>query len=80
MSEDPDLLLRQIGLRILQRRQDLDLSQRAFGEKLGMQQANVTRIERGLQNLTVRTLVKVAEALGVTVADLIVGTEEPGRR
>ena len=73
VSEDPDLLLRQIGLRVLQRRQDLDLSQRALAEKLGMQHANVARIEYGQQNLTVRTLTKVADAFGVTVLELLGG-------
>lgn len=71
MSEDPDLLLNQIGLRISKRRQELGLSQRAFAEQLGMQAANVSRIESGEQNVTIRTLCKVAEALEMRVEELI---------
>jgi len=71
VSEDPDLLLNQIGLRISKRRQELGLSQRAFAEQLGMQAANVSRIESGEQNVTIRTLCKVAEALEMRVEELI---------
>ena len=71
MAEDPDLLLNQIGLRISRRRQDLGLSQRALAARLGMQPANISHIESGEQNVTIRTLCKLAEALDVTVEDLI---------
>ena len=73
MAEDPDVLLSQIGLRILRRRQVLGLSQQELAEKLGIAQTNIGRIEHGKQNLTIRTLAKLADALGVTVAELIVG-------
>jgi transcriptional regulator with XRE-family HTH domain len=76
VSEDPDLLLRAIGLRVLRRREELGLTQQSVADRLGIAPQNIYRIEHGQQNLTVRTLVKVAEALGVTVAELIVGPEE----
>ena len=71
VSEDPELMLSQIGLRISRRRQELGLSQRAFGERVEMAQGNVHRIENGDQNVTIRTLCKIAEALDMTVAELI---------
>jgi transcriptional regulator with XRE-family HTH domain len=74
VSEDPDLLLSQIGLRITRRRQELGLTQRAVAEKAGMQQANFYRIENGEQNVTIRTLCKIADALETTVADLVGGS------
>jgi HTH-type transcriptional regulator / antitoxin HipB len=80
LAEDPDLLLSQIGLRILRRRQELGLSQKDLGDRLGIAQTNVARIEHGQQNLTVRTLVKLAEALGVTAAELFAGTALPDAR
>ncbi len=76
MSENPDLLLSQIGLRITRRRQELGVSQRALAEKAGMQHANFYRIENGDQNVTIRTLCKIADALETTVAELVAGPTE----
>lgn len=80
MTEDPDVLLSAIGLRVLRRREELGLTQQSLADRLGITATNIYRIEHGQQNLTVRTLVKVAEALGVTALALIGGPEEPGRR
>jgi transcriptional regulator with XRE-family HTH domain len=80
MAEDPDLLLSQIGLRVLRRRQDLGLSQKELADRLGIAQTNVARIEHGKQNLTVRTLIKLAEALDMTAAELFVGIAPPDAR
>lgn len=79
MAEDPDLLLTGIGLRILKRRQDLGLSQKEIAERLGIASAYVSRIEHGEQNLTVRTLVKIAEALDTTAVELFAGQASPRR-
>jgi len=73
VREDPDVLLHKIGLRILRRRQELGLTQQQVADKLSMAATNIVRIEHGKQNLTIRTLAKLADALGVTVAELIVG-------
>lgn len=78
MAEEPNLLLNRIGLRILRRRQELGLSQRALAAQLGINAANIGRVERGQQNLTIVTLCKMAEALDTTVEELIVA--EPARR
>jgi transcriptional regulator with XRE-family HTH domain len=73
VSEDPDILLSQIGLRITKRRQDLGMTQRALAEAIEMQPGNLSRIENGEQNVTIRTLCKIAEALDTTVAALVAG-------
>lgn len=74
MSDDPDLLLNQIGMRILRRRQELGITQKALAVATGMQPTNVAQIEHGERNLTVRTLCKLAEALQTTVGELVTGT------
>ena len=71
MNADPDALLAQIGLRIVRRRQDLGLSQKELAERLGMAAPNLSQIEYGERNLTIRTVCKLAEALEMTVAALI---------
>lgn len=73
MSNDPDLLLSDIGLRILRRRQELGLTQKDLAEAVGMQAANIGQMEHGERNLTIRTLCKLADALGVTLAELTAG-------
>jgi transcriptional regulator with XRE-family HTH domain len=75
-SEDPDLVLDQIGLRIVKRRQELGLMQKALAEAIGMQAANLSQIEKGKQNVTIRTLCKIAEALGTTVGELVAGSRD----
>ena len=73
LTEDPDILLDQIGRRIITRREELGLAQKALAETLGMQPANLSHIENGKQNVTIRTLCKIAEALDITVAELVSG-------
>ena len=73
MSDDADLLLSRIGLRVTKRRQELGLTQHQLADKLAMHQGNIHRIEHGQQNLTVRTLVKLAEALEMTPDELFSG-------
>lgn len=71
MPEDRDLLLNRIGLRVTRRRQELGLTQEALAVKIGMLRAYVSRIEGGHQNLTVDTLCKLANALEISVQDLM---------
>ncbi len=78
VTEDPDFLLDQIGLRIIRRRRELGLAQKALAEILAMSAPQLSMIENGKQNVTLRTLCKIAEALDTTVAELIAGPP-PGR-
>ncbi|MFT3775344.1 MAG: helix-turn-helix transcriptional regulator [Minicystis sp.] len=83
LSEDPDLFLSQLGVRIVRRREELGLTQRSLAAKLGMAQGNVNRIEYGRQNLTIRTVFRLAEALEMPVAELLsglTGMPEPPKR
>src|SRR5262245_34150485 len=73
VSEDPDLLLSKIGMRILKRRKALGLTQKELAGRLGITTTNIARIEHGEQNLTIRTLAKLADVLGTTVVELVGG-------
>ena len=75
MSDDPDVLLTRIGLRIVRRREELGLSQRELAEKLEIPGSNLSKIEHGERNLTIRTLCKLAAALEMTPAELFTGTK-----
>ncbi len=61
-------------MRVLRRRKELGLSQDEFAERLGVTRPNAGRIERGQQNVTVRMMCRVAEALETTVQELMFGT------
>jgi transcriptional regulator with XRE-family HTH domain len=75
VNEDPDEIMRTVGLRIAELRQALGMTLNELGQKLGVPYQNVQRLERGDQNLTLRTMANVANALGVRVIDLL---EAPG--
>lgn len=69
-AERPDLVLKDIGRKIAEFRRALGLTQEEAAERLGMPLKNYQRVERGLQNLTVKTLVRVAAALEARAVDL----------
>jgi transcriptional regulator with XRE-family HTH domain len=77
VSTSLDILLSQIGLRISKRRQELGLTQKALAEHLDMGPGNLSRIEVGDQNITMRTLWRIAEALDTTVLELMGGPPPP---
>jgi len=77
VREDPDVLLRKIGARVRKRRKELGLTQQELAGTLGIGATNLTHIENGEQNLTIRTLAKLADALGTTVGELVTGRAAP---
>lgn len=48
-------------------REKAGLSQAQLAEKLGTDQASISRIERGQRNITLETLAKLAKVLGLKV-------------
>jgi transcriptional regulator with XRE-family HTH domain len=48
------------------------LSQESLAAESGIERAYMSGIERGMQNMSLMTLAKVAKALGISVADLVV--------
>ena len=68
--QDPDTAIRSIGRRIAHLRRERALTQEGFAEAVGVSEKYVQRVESGA-NLSVRSLVKFANALGVPLAALI---------
>jgi transcriptional regulator with XRE-family HTH domain len=52
-------------------RDDLDLSQEAFAEKLGFHRTYISSVERCQRNVSIDNLDKMAKALRVRVGDLL---------
>ncbi len=57
---------RELGRRVLKRRIELGLSQKALAEKVGTSQNRIYLIEAGEANPTLDTLERLASALGAT--------------
>lgn len=64
--------IREIFGRNLRRfRLQAGLSQEAVAERMGVDRAHVSSMERGQQNVTLLTLWHAAQAVGATAADLL---------
>lgn len=63
--------LKQLAERIKNRRIEMGLTQKELAEKLGTNHTFVTRMETGLQDNRISTLLKVAEALEIEIEKLV---------
>lgn len=70
MLEKNETLIR-IGLKIREIRESQKLSIQDLADKLDIEYNNVIRIEKGRTNFTIGTLVKIANALGVDLKDIV---------
>ena len=61
---------------IIARRNELSISQRELARLAGMQQPAICRLERGDRNVTVGTLFKVVNALGMNLDVSTIRSEE----
>ena len=60
-----------LGERVRKRREELNLTQEELGRLVGVQRAQISRIENG-KNLTFSTVAKVFKAMGIS-ANLEIG-------
>lgn len=73
-SDDSDeQLFKAVGARVRQIRTERGLSQSDFAAAAGLSPKYAWRVEDGRQNLNLRTLARVALALEVEMAELLVG-------
>jgi len=77
--ERPDPLAARIGQRIRLLRLEAAFAFDAFVEETGLGRGYVSELERGLVVPGVGTLARVAKALGVTIADLVLSDSERER-
>jgi len=56
---------------VRERRQALGYSQVTFADAVGMHRAYYSAIERGERNVTLSTIARVADGLGVSLAELM---------
>ena len=68
----PDEVLRDVGRRIAEIRLAAGLTQEQVAERLGISTRAYAYIESGRENLTLRTMVFVANVLGTCIPELFV--------
>ena len=76
---EPDPLAAIIGSRIRRLRQQEDITFDDLVEATGLGRGYISELERGLVVPTIGALSRVATALGVTLADLVVGDSDRER-
>ncbi len=60
-----------IGERIRKLRQSKGMSQQTLADECGIESPNLSRIENGNTNPTIKSLWKISNALGVKLKDLV---------
>lgn len=64
-----------IAMQIVEARQKANMTQGELAREIGDRQQNVSRIESGEQNVTIRTLDKIAKAVGGQLVVKIAGSK-----
>jgi DNA-binding XRE family transcriptional regulator len=78
-SDNLDALFKAVGARIRDLRNQAGLNQPEFAKAAGVSAQYAWRIEDGRQNLSLRTMSRIAIALGVPMSALLEGIEaDPG--
>lgn len=67
----PDINYKAIGKRIQSYRKQLNITQAKLGDQSGIEPSNISHIERGATKASFPTLLSIANALGVTLDDLV---------
>ena len=71
LKEDIDTFL--VGETIRKMRQAQNLTQEELGERVGVQKAQISRLEKGKSVITLPTMSRIFRALGVATASLDLG-------
>lgn len=71
MADRSAAVLKKIGENITRLREAQGLTVSELARRADMEKSNLSPIEKGKINVTVRTLVKIADGLGVGVAELV---------
>lgn len=70
VAREIGVVQRRLGRHLRALRDELDLSQEAAAERIGIHPKHLQRIERGVGNATVATLVAIAKAYEVSLSTL----------
>jgi transcriptional regulator with XRE-family HTH domain len=71
-----DETLRRLGIRIRELRARRGWSQEAFADIAGVHRTYMGHLERGEKNLSFLSILRVSNALGITLSELLAGLEK----
>ncbi|OGA58591.1 MAG: XRE family transcriptional regulator [Betaproteobacteria bacterium RIFCSPLOWO2_12_FULL_65_14] len=74
-----DILVR-LGQAVRRRRTEMDLSQESLAERADLHRTYVADIERGVRNVSLKNIEKLARALEVSIADLFASIGKDDQR
>lgn len=77
---DPTRVTRWVGLRVAERRHAAGWTQEVLAERLGVSVKYLQRIEAGTENLTIHSVVNLANELGISPSDLLRPVRRPPPR
>jgi len=66
-----EIVLIRIGMKIKELREEQNISQQDLAAACNFEKSNMSRIEAGRTNLTIGTLLKIGQNLGVKLTDLV---------
>lgn len=66
-----DDILKRFGARVRELRKNEGYSQESFADECGLDRTYMGGIERGERNVALRNIEKIAEALGISIAELM---------
>lgn len=75
MGTDYRMFLKRLGRVISTKRQELKITQTELGDRLGLDQGNVSRVEAGKQAMDLEILYRLPPALGIQLSDLLLEVE-----
>ena len=67
------MITEKIGKRIRELRKEIGLSQEKFAAKIGMDRTYYASVELGKRNISIINLEKIAQGLGMSLADVFLG-------
>lgn len=67
---NPELLNKLVGIKIREIRNNLNLSQEGFAEKVGLHRTYIGQIERAEKNITLKNIHKICYALKIDPKEL----------
>jgi transcriptional regulator with XRE-family HTH domain len=75
LTNDDKEFLRRFGEAVRARRKERDLSQEAFADEVPLYRSYVADIERGSRNVGLVNALRIAQALGLSLSQLIADAE-----
>ena len=75
-SKKEEAVLKKLGERITRLRKKIGKSQNDLSYEIGWDKPNLRKIEKGKTNPTVKTLIKISEALKISLSELFKIEEE----